>query len=291
MIRRIAFVFLLLALSASAQTKTANSAGDQQLLNKVEAYLHVLFAWDADYQVKLGPLSPSKLPDTYEISVQVTDKSGQKETGTVYVTKDGRYLFRGEIRDLETDPFAANLAKLHLNDLPSQGPADARVTVVEFSDFECPHCRDLFRILKTVEPEFPQVRFVIKDFPLVEIHPWAMTAALASRCVFESSAAAYWKLQDAIFTNQDSITSDSAWDQITAYAVTASASADSLHACMASPGTKQFIDDEIAEGKSLSVESTPTLFINGRPVVSGDKQSLETLIRFELSRATTKKNP
>lgn len=118
-----------------------------------------------------------------------------------------------------------------------------------------------------------------------------MTAALASRCVFESSPAAYWKLQDAIFTNQDSISTDNAWDQITGYAAAAGVSADSLHACMASPVTKKFIDDETAEGKSLSVESTPTLFINGRPVVSGDRELLESLIRFELSRAAASKNP
>jgi protein-disulfide isomerase len=285
MLRRMAFLLLILTLSASAQTKPVPSTGDQQLLDKVDAYLRALFAWDANYKVKIGPLNPSELPDTFEVPVQVTDSKGQSETGTVYVTKDGHYLFRGEIRNLDTDPFAANLAKLRLAGMPSTGPEDAKVTVVEFTDFECPHCRDLFGILKTVEPEFPQVRFVFKDFPLIEIHPWAMTAALGARCTFMSSPAAYWKLQDAIFTNQDSISPDNAWDKITAYGTAAGMSPEPLHACMASPDTKKFIDDEITEGKLLAVESTPTLFINGRQVVSGDKQLLESLIRFELSRA------
>ena len=292
MMKRIVLLVLLVAFGAAAQQPAPSaSAADQQLLQKVEAYLRVLFAWDADYQVKIGQLGPSKLPDTYEVHIQVTDKKGQSQTGTIYVTKDGRYMFRGEVRDLGSDPFAPNLAKLHLSGVPSSGPADATVTMVEFSDFECPHCRDLFGILKTVEPEFPQVRFVFKDFPLVEIHPWAMTAALGARCAYQSSPAAYWKVQDALFTNQDSISADNVWDQITAYATAAGVSADSLHACMASPDTKKFIDDEIAEGKSLTVESTPTLFINGRPVISGDKQLLESLIRFELSRAAAPKSP
>lgn len=291
MIRRFVLLVAIVAFSAAAQQSTAPGPADQQLLPKVEAYLRVLFAWDASYKVQVGPLESSKIPDTYKIPVKVTDSKGQTESGTVYVTKDGRYMFRGEIRDMNANPFADNVAKLHLAGYPAQGPADARVIAVEFSDFECPHCREMFDILQTVEPEFPQVQFVFKDFPLTTIHPWAMTAALAARCAYESSPAAYWKLRDAIFTNQDAITPDNAWDQITSYATASGISPDKLHTCMASPETKKFIDDEIAEGKSLSVDSTPTFFINGRPVINADKQTLETLIRYELSHATPHKSP
>jgi protein-disulfide isomerase len=286
MLRRIAILVAMAAFTAAAQQPaSSSSSANQQLLNKVESYLRTLFAWDSSYQVKLGPLGPSKIPDAFEVPVKVTDGKGQSETGTVYVTKDGRYMFRGEIRDLNADPFAANVAKLHVEGFPSKGPADAKVTAVEFSDFECPHCREMFEILKVVEPEFPQVRFVFKDFPLTAIHPWAMTAALGARCAYQASPEAYWKFQDSVFTNQNAITADNAWDQITAYATAAGVSADSLHACMASPDTKKFIDDEIAEGKSLPVESTPTFFINGRPVINADKPALETLLRFELARS------
>ncbi|HEV2298768.1 MAG TPA: thioredoxin domain-containing protein [Candidatus Acidoferrales bacterium] len=292
MLRRIVIIIAAVAFTVAAQQPpSSSSSADQQLLNKVESYLRTLFAWDSSYQIKLGPLGPSKIPDTFEVPVKVTDGKGQSETGAVYVTRDGRYMFRGEIRDLNADPFAANVAKLHIEGFPSNGPADAKVTAVEFSDFECPHCREMFEILKSVEPEFPQVRFVFKDFPLTTIHPWAMTAALAARCAFESSPAAFWKLQDAIFTNQGAITADNAWDQITAYATAAGVSPDSLHACMAGPGAKKVIDDEIAEGKSLPVESTPTFFINGRPAINADKQALETLLRYELARSAPRANP
>jgi protein-disulfide isomerase len=284
MYRRTAILLLVLAFTAGAQTNPAPSPANQQLLNKVEAYLRNLFAWTPEYQVKMGPLEPSKIPDLYKIDVKVTDK-GQTESGTVYVTKDGRYLFRGEIRDMNANPFADNLAKLKIDDVPTKGPADAKVTVVEFSDFECPHCKEMYAILNSLETEFPQVRYVFMDFPLVSIHPWAMTAALAARCAFKSSPSAYWKVRDSIFTNQDSITPDNAWDQITGYAVAAGMDVNALHACMADPATKKAIDDEIAEGKSLAVESTPTLFINGRPVVGGTKELLESILRFTLSHA------
>lgn len=291
--RSAVLTILVLALSApsqaNAQSKAAQSSPvaspqDQQLLSKVESYLRVLFGWGPDYKVKLGPVSPSQIPDLEEVPVSVNHE-GHDENGTVYVTKDARFMFRGEIRDLSKDPFAENRAKIKLGDSPSTGPSTAKLTVVEFSDFECPHCQALYSILKVVEPEFPRVRFVYKNFPLQEIHPWAMTAALAGRCVYKTvSNAAFLKFQDAIFTNQDAITADNAWDQVTSAAVSAGATADALHSCMTASETKAAVDADIAEGKSLGVESTPTFFINGRAFQGGDRQSLEQIIRFDLAR-------
>ncbi|MFZ0211165.1 MAG: thioredoxin domain-containing protein [Candidatus Acidiferrales bacterium] len=282
-------VFTVAQAQQTSQTSSSSPANDA-LMKKVESYLRVLFAWGPDYQVKLGPAAASKIPDLLEIPVQVVNQ-GHTENGTVYVTKDAKFMFRGEIRDLALDPFADNRAKLHLSDSPSKGPADAKVTVVEFSDFECPHCRELHNIINAVEPEFPQVRFVFKNFPLVEIHPWAMTAALAARCAYQSSPDAFWKLHNAIFDNQDSITADNVWDNLSAFSTAAGVAPDSLHACMIAPDTKARVDADIAEGKSLSVESTPTLFINGRPVIGGDQQAIEQIIRFELAPHPSASNP
>jgi len=287
-------ILAALASSAAAQTKPASqsaaqssptaSSQDQRLLSKVEAYLRVLFAWGPGYQIKLGPAKPAQIPDLEEVPVNV-NHAGQTENGTVYVTKDGRYMFRGEIRDMTKDPFAANRAKITSNDSPSIGPADAKVTVAEFSDFECPHCREMYSILKIVEPEFPQVRFVYKNFPLTEIHPWSMTAAIAARCAFQSSPAAFWKVHNQLFDNQDAITADNAWDEVTDFATSAGLSADAFHTCMAAPDSKAKVEADLAEGKALGVESTPTFFINGRPMIGGDKQTLEDTIRFELARS------
>ncbi|MGB6877029.1 MAG: DsbA family protein [Candidatus Acidiferrales bacterium] len=293
MIKRAIFLVMALAISAAAQTNppaqsaTASPAANGALTAKVESYLRVLFGWTPEYKVTLGAATPSPIPELVQVPVSVTYQ-GHTDTGTVYVTKDGRFMFRGEIRDLSKDPFAETRAKIKLGDSPSIGPADAKLTVVEFSDFECPHCQELYSILKLVEPEFPQVRFVFKNFPLEQIHPWAMTAALAGRCVYKTSSDAFMKFQDTVFGNQDAITADNAWDQITSAAVNAGMSADGLHSCMTGPEAKAAVDADIAEGKSLGVESTPTFFLNGRPVIGGDRQSLEQIIRFDLSRLQTK---
>jgi protein-disulfide isomerase len=286
-------IVIALALSAVAQTRAAGQsastapAANSQLATKVESYLRFLFAWGPGYTVKLGPVTPAPIPDLEQIPVTVTYQ-GQNQNGTVYVTKDGRFMVRGEIRDMSKDPFAETRSKLKLSDSPSLGPASAGLTVVEFSDFECPHCQEMYSILKTVEPEFPQVRFVYKNFPLEQIHPWAMTAALAGRCVYKQSSDAFMKYQDTIFTSQDAITADNAWDQVTQAAVSAGLTADAVHSCMTAPETKVAVETDVAEGKSLQVESTPTFFLNGRAFQAADRQALEQAIRFDLSHLQDK---
>jgi protein-disulfide isomerase len=271
----------------AAQSGSASPA-NAALTAKVESYLRVLFGWGPEYKVTLGPVTASEIPEILKVPVTVSYQ-GHDQTGTVYVTKDAHFMFRGEIRDMSKDPFAETRAKIKLGDSPSLGPADAKLTVVEYSDFECPHCQVMYSILKQVEPEFPQVHFVFKNFPLEQLHPWAMTAALAGRCVYKTgSSSAFLKFQDSVFTNQDAITADSAWDQLTQYAVAAlgtAGSADALHSCMTAPETKAAVDADEAEGKALGVDSTPTFFINGRPFVGGDRQTFEQLLRFDLSRA------
>ncbi len=285
-----AMVTLAFSQTKSASQNTAQSSvsttESAQLLSRVESYLRVLFAWGPEYKVTLGPITPSEIPDLLKVPVSV-NYQGHDETGTVYVTKDAHFMFRGEIRDMSKDPFAENRAKIKLGDSPSLGPADAKLTVVEFSDFECPHCQEMYSILKLVEPGFQQVRFIFKNFPLEQIHPWAMTAALAGRCVYKTGASsAFLKFQDSVFTDQDAITADNAWEQLTQFAVTAlgaQGSVDALHSCMTAPETKAAVDADVAEGKALGVDSTPTFFINGRPFIGGDRQSFEQIIQFGLS--------
>lgn len=289
MLKRLApLTILALAIPAAAQSSSAPSPENPALAAKVESYLRVLFGWGPDYKIKLGPITQSQVPELLQVPLTVTYQ-GQNQNGTVYVTKDGRFMFRGEIRDTSKDPFAEARSQIKLADSPAVGPASAKLTVVEYSDFECPHCQEMYPIVKAVEAEFPQVRFVYKNFPLEQIHPWALTAALAGRCVYKNvSTAAFLKFQDAVFTNQDAVTADNAWDQITAAAVGAGATADALHSCMTAPEAKAAVDADVAEGKSLGVESTPTFFINGRPFVGGDRQALEQIIRFDLARVQPK---
>jgi protein-disulfide isomerase len=262
--------------------QAAVSPEQARLLKSAETFVRRFFGWGPDIQVTLGPLGSSAAADFYTVPIQV--KLGdQTQTGEVFVSKDGKTLLRGELYDMGTDPFAANRNKVHVDGNPSKGPADARVTLVEFSDFECPHCRELYEELKAIETRYPQVRVVYKDFPLTTIHPWAQTAAVGGRCAYQQSPAAFWKLHDSIFDNQDVLSAENVWDKLVQFGTAAGLDADTFKACLSSPDAQRAVDANHADGVALEVNSTPTVFINGRPLVGGDVETLTRIIDFELA--------
>ena len=210
--------------------------------------------------------------------------NGQTDAGSVYVGKDGKTIFRGDMFDTSVDPFADERAKIHLDGSPSKGPADASVVVVEYGDYECPHCRELYEAFKTIEPEYPQVRFVYKDFPLTQIHPWAETAAIGARCAYMQSPAAFWKVHDAIFENQDLISPENVWDKLSGFAADAGLDVNAFKACLASDAPKKAVEADRDEAISLGVTSTPTVYVNGRPDVGGDRTLLDQFIQYELAK-------
>ena len=270
------------AAPASAAMSPAPTPEQAQLLKSSEAFLRNLFAWGPDYKIELGPLGPSASPDFYSLPLQVTF-NGQKEGGTVFVSKDGKTIVQGDMFDTSADPYASNRAKIHTEGNPSKGPANASVTLVEFADFECPHCRELHQVLNTLAEKYPQVRLVYKDFPLVEVHEWAETAAIGARCAYMQSPDAFWKVHDAIFDNQDLISAENIWDKLNDFAAKAGLNVDTFKGCMASPEAKAAVDANLAEGMALGVNSTPTVYVNGRPNVGGDPAVLSQFIDYELA--------
>src|SRR5579864_6492689 len=269
-----ALALLVAVISCGAQTAAAPapavaSPEQARLLKSTEVFVRHFFGWGADVKVTLGPLGPSASADYFTVPVQIV-LGGQTQTGEVFVSKDGKTLLRGEMYDMSVDPFADNRAKIHIEGSPSKGPANARVTLVEFADFECPHCRELYEELKAVEARYPQVRVVYKDYPLTTIHPWAQTAALGGRCAFEQSPAAFWKVHDMIFDNQDILSPENVWDKLVDFATQASLNADSFKACLSSADAAKAVEANRAEAIALNVTSTPTVYINGRPLVGGD---------------------
>jgi protein-disulfide isomerase len=281
----LAAVILFTALSSPAQTPasaTAPSATDAQLLKNTEAFIRTLFAWGPDFAIKLGPLAPSPSPDFYLVPLTVTVHD-QTDTGTVFVSKDGKTFLRGEMYDTSLNPYADNLKKIQLTGDPTVGLATAKIMFVVFSDFECPHCRELHETLKTLIPEHPEVRFILKDYPLTQIHPWAETAAIGARCAFIQDPATYFKLADQIFDNQDVISAENAWDKLNQFAAQAGLDPSTFKSCLASKEAKDAVENNLREGQSLNVNSTPTAFINGRPAPGADKSTLTQYLTYESS--------
>jgi protein-disulfide isomerase len=246
---------------------------------RVEKYLRNLYAWGPTFDVKVGPSKPSPISDLLEVPVTVS-MGGQSDTAVVYVSKTGNFLLRGELTDMSVDPLADIRSKLHVGNSPSMGPEDAKITLIEFADFECPSCRQLDLVLRELLPRHPEVRLVFKHYPLTDIHPWAMTAAIASQCVFQQNPAAFWKMHDAIFDAQDVITPSNVWDKMLDLVTQQGLNVDVYRACMTNPETVSQVKAAIEEGHILTITATPTTFVNSRRVVGPDKSLIEQYITF-----------
>jgi protein-disulfide isomerase len=275
--------------AASSSAGTAAAAAPTALQKSVEAYLRHLYALGSNVQLTISAPKDSEVPGLLETTVEVKDGENS-QTAKFYLSKDGKYLVRGDVSDLSKDPLAETRAHIEMKDAPSLGDPKAAVTLVEFSDFQCPVCRSLHDVLRGMLPNYPQVRVVFKDFPLEQLHPWARTAALAGRCAYQQDPKAFWKVYDAIYDQQELISASNAWSKMADFAGGAGLNSDTFKACMASPETAAVVDASRANGQQLEVTSTPTVFVNGRRLVGADPHALEQYIQYELAQKKVAKN-
>jgi len=290
-IARAVFVTLLLATAVAAQqSQPSPGTSAQSVARRVEAYLRDLYALGPKYTVKIGEPQPTPIPGLRSMSVEIFAE-GQSNNGTLYVSEDGRFLVQGDLSDMQASPFAKILADMDLSAAPSKGPANAKVTVVEYADLQCPSCRIYFQNLRGLYPDYPQVRFVFRDFPLTQIHAWALTASIGGRCIYHKNPAAFWPYADYIYDHQPSLGADNIWDTVLQQGVAAGYDEASFKACMADPAMKAEVEKSVTEGDKLKIANTPTVFVNGRRLVGGDRQALVQYIDYELARLKKTEKP
>lgn len=164
---------------------------------------------------------------------------------------------------------------------PVLGPATAPVTIVEFSDFQCPFCQRVSPTLKRVRDAYgDRVRIVWKDFPLTSIHPQAFKAAEAAQCAHEQGK--FWEYHDRLFGNQQALQVES----LKKYAADAGLDAAKFGSCLDTAKYAERVQAQMGVGAGLGVNSTPAVFINGR-LLSGAQpyETFVTVIDEELERA------
>ena len=260
------------------------SAAHTPTQKNIEAYLRHLYAFGPDVLLVVGPPKETSVEGLLETTIHLTIGEN-KETVKFYVSKDGKFLFRGEMSDMTKDPLAESRAQIQVKDAPAMGDPKAVITLVEYSDFECPVCRTLHDIVRDMLPKYAgKVRVVFKDFPLEQLHPWARTAATAGRCAYQQDPSAFWKMYDLIYDTQEIISASNAWTKMLDYAGQSRLDTDTFKTCMASPEAGEAINASRANGQLLDVNSTPTVFVNGRRMVGADAHLLEQYINYELDQ-------
>jgi protein-disulfide isomerase len=266
---------------ARAQQPAANTQ------KSIEAFLRNYYALGSDFTITVGSPKPIGSSGLSEVSVDVKSNDGS-DTVKMFLTADGRYLIRGEVNDLTTDPLAENIAKFDLKGAPVFGDPKAPITIVEYGDFECPVCRNFHDAVRGLLPKYPQVKLIFKDFPIDQIHPWAHTAALAGRCAYQQNPKSFWQMYDLIYDNQDLISASNAYDKMLDFAARANLNTDTFKSCLSSPQAAAEVDASLANGKLLNVRSTPTVFVNGRVLAGADPHALQQYIDYEVSKLKSK---
>jgi protein-disulfide isomerase len=269
---------------AQSLSTAASPATPAEIHKTIEAYLRHLYAFGPEAKLTFGPIKETAVPGLLETTVELKVEENQ-QTATLYVSKDGKYLFRGELSDLTKDPLAEARAKLQTKDSPVLGDPKAPVKLVEFSDFECPVCRNLHDVLRGMLPNYPQVQVIFKDFPIEQLHPWARTAALAGRCAYQQDPKAFWKVYDLIYDGQGLISAENAWGKMNDFAGQTGLDLVAFKSCLASPEAAAAVDASRANGQQLEVSSTPTVFVNGRRIVGADPHLIEQYIRYEIAHS------
>jgi protein-disulfide isomerase len=269
LIRRSSILLLMVCLGCVAQSASPD------LNKKIERQVRSYYKVPAEVHVIVGAPTPSTDFPNYDSLIVTVDGGERKQDITFLVSKDRSSLIRMTKFDLSKDPFTETMSKIDVSGRPTRGIKASKVVVVNFDDFECPFCS---RMHQNLFPEIlkeygDRVTFVYKDYPLAEIHPWAIHAAVDANCLASQNSDAYWDFADYIHANQHEVSNEK----------TPGARLEALDKLTMLQGQKHNLDvvklqscikaqDESAvkasmkEAERVGVEATPTLFINGEKI-------------------------
>ena len=195
------------------------------------------------------------------------------------------------VEDVTVDPSKALMDKISLKGEPHKGPESAKVTIVEYSDFQCPFCSKGYQTIeKQVLTNYgDKVKFYYKNYPL-PFHPWAKKGAVAAACAKEQKPDAFWKIYSFWFENQGQVTPDNVKDKATDVLKDTGIDMAKWTDCFDNQKTAAKVDAEMQEGSSVGVRGTPGFIINGR-LISGAQpyENFKNVIDDELAQTASAK--
>jgi len=293
--RRAFFVLLLICLGCSAQSTSPD------VTRLVERQVRRFYSVPSSVKLNVGPIRSSEFPN-YDALTITFDNDGKKTDYEFLLSKDRKTLLRMTRLDLTRDPYAELMKKIDVRGRPTRGNKDAKVVVVNYDDFECPFCGQMHETLfPALFQEYgDRVLFIYKDFPLDDIHPWAVHAAVDANCLAAQNNDAYWDYADYLHHNRDEVNKEYKEKGRAANAApdkqpkkeeaeklsqekgaeAASAALDKLallqgqkhnldmaklQACIKAQDEKA-VRASMHEGDVIGVSATPALFVNGEKV-------------------------
>jgi len=287
MVRRACVVLLIICLGCSAQappsggaaktapgSSVATSSGPAptgDLALQIERQVRAHYSLPPDVKLALSGLRPSDFPNYDELTITFVSED-KRQPYDFMLSRDHKTLVRITKMDLSKDPYAETMKKIDLSGRPTRGNKDAKVVLVSYDDFECPFCSHMH---STLFPEIykeygDRVLIVYKDYPLEEIHPWALHAAIDANCLAAQSADAYWEYADYLHANQRAVSAkgrdgeNAELDRLAeGQGRTHGVDGAKLQACLKVQDDKA-VRASLKEGDELGVNATPAVFVNGQ---------------------------
>lgn len=270
LIRRSLFILLLVCLGCVAQS------APPEVARKIEHQVRSVYTIPAEVKVTVGAITDStEIPGYDSVSVNIETSEGKQKEYKFLLSKDRLTMLRVTKFDLTKDPYADLMSKIDVNGRPSRGAKSAKVVVVNFDDFECPYCS---RMHETLFPEIfkeygDRVNIIYKDYPLAEIHPWAIHAAVDANCLAALNADAYWDFADNVHANKKDVDNEKTpaarFDAVDKMAMLQGQKHNvdvvKLQSCVKAQN-EDAVRASMKEADSLGVSATPTLFINGQKI-------------------------
>ena len=261
-------LLVCLAVIPGCKAQSAGASGklDSEVVRRIRTEIRSRYSVPSQIDIAVGSPGTSDVPGYDKITVTF---SGGSHTSThdFLISKDRKTLAHLETIDISQDL----MSKIDLKGRPVRGDASAKVVIVNWDDFQCPFCS---RMHATLFPGLLQaygnkIKVIYKDYPLVEIHPWAMHAAVDANCLGDQNNGAYWDFADYVHGNQKLIAGHSQQEAFNNLDNAAGDQANKYHldlakfqACIKKQDDTA-IRQSMAEGDKLGVDSTPTLFVNG----------------------------
>lgn len=261
---------------------------------EVDSFLKAIWGYDTNRSWRVMAVQKTPAPGVSKITIFVADKSQGNKVDSVrfFVTPDGKFAIADTVFRFGAHPFEETAKTLEAEASgPAAGAASKKILFVEFSDLQCPHCKEAEPTIEQLQKDYPQAHFVYQNYPLVDIHPFAYKSAAVGNCVAAAKGdAAFFTYMKDVFAHQEGLT-DTMADTTLANAVKA-AGADpaAMATCAATPSTKAKLDAQIALAEKIGVDQTPMLAVNGHllPLGGVPYETLKQIIDWDLKQAGQK---
>jgi protein-disulfide isomerase len=265
----------------------ANFTATSPTKENVNSFLQISWGFDDTRIWQVAAIQKTAVDGVSKVSIYVGDKTGKQKTGGIqfFTLPDGKHIIAGdEVIPFGDHPYTDYRTQAAQRaDGPYRGSAAKDLEIVEFADFQCPHCKEAQANMDKLAVDFPQARIVFQNYPLPQ-HKEAASAAAYGVCVAkQGGSSAFFTFASAVFDGQDGLASaDGATLTLNSAVTKVGLDPVRIAACAALPATVAEVDASVTLAKDLNVNQTPTLVVNGRQVpANAPYDTVKQIIQYQ----------